>query len=458
MQAKLLVIGDNSILLKSMCVRQSDVEISLARKSWDEFCPEELRVSDAQLILVNAWESAEKARVLFEWLRKTPISIPMLAVLPQTTDPGLWDAASKRIDDFVLWPTREEEIILRLTRLLRPEPMNQIQRALSSEMALRQLVGAHPSFLRVVEQTRLYASSSAPVLITGETGTGKEMFAHAIHSLSIRKDGPFIPVDCAGFPEQLAENELYGHKKGAFTSAQNDEKGLVAMAEGGTLFLDEIDSLSLTSQPKLLRLLQEGTYRPLGSNHFVRADVRVIAATNQRIEELVRQRQFRHDLYFRLNVLRLGLPPLRERVDDVLMLARHFLAKECAAAKSDGKLLSAAALRKLESYDWPGNVRELMNTVQRAFVSSQGSQILAHHISLGDDTAGSDACSYAGKSFRSAKQQAVEQFEQAYVEELLRRHEGNITRAAQEARKERRAFGRLVKKYDLGSEMVDRIC
>src|SRR5262249_54573809 len=273
--------------------------------------------------------------------------------------------------------------------------------ALEDELAISQVVGDHPSFRRAVHQVRLFAPSEASVLITGETGTGKELFAHAIHTVSRVRGGPFIPVDCGALPENLAENELFGHRRGAFTDAYADQKGLAAMAEGGTLFLDEIDSLSSGNQAKLLRFLQERTYRALGSDRFSKAKVRVIAATNRDIEEAVRSKQFRSDLYFRLSVLRLNLPSLRQRQGDVLLLAEHFLENECEGKR---KALSAAASRKLESHNWPGNVRELFNVIQRAVVSSTGRLIRPEDIIL--DGENTERCEMAvpSGSLKSAKQ------------------------------------------------------
>jgi DNA-binding NtrC family response regulator len=246
----------------------------------------------------------------------------------------------------------------------------------------------------------------------------------------------------------LAENEIFGHVRGAFTDAHADQKGLAGMAEGGTLFLDEIDALSLAAQAKLLRFLEDGAYRALGADRFTRANVRVIAATNRDLESCMREKQFRSDLYFRLNVLQLRLPPLRERRGDIGLLARHFLESCCAAGGAHRKSFSPATLRILEMYSWPGNVRELYNVVQRAVVFCSGTQILPSHISLATPA---QASSHRVSSFRHARKEAIESFEQHYVREMLRKHRGNVTRAAFEAGKDRRAFGRLVKKY-----VVDR--
>src|SRR5258706_1620353 len=340
---------------------------------------------------------------------------------------------------------------MRVIRLLGMQALAEegIENKLRKDLGLNQLVGCHPAFLHAVQQALLFAASEAPLLITGETGTGKELFAHAIHSLGRRRDGPFIPLDCGTLPEHLAKNELFGHRRGAYTDAHADQKGLAAMADGGTLFLDEIDALSPASQSKILRFLQECTYRALGSDRIARADIRIIAATNRPIEEAVRQRQFRNDLYFRINVLRLTLPPLRERRSDISILAQHFLEAECSDG-SEPRILSVPAARRLETYSWPGNVRELRNNLQRAVVCCRGRQILPAHISLEAEAERQEAAGTVSVSFRSAKQLAIEKFEQSYIEKLLLRFQGNITQAAREAGKERRAFGRLVKKYGIG--------
>jgi DNA-binding NtrC family response regulator len=421
------------------------------RTTWNLFRAETLLGCSAQLVLASATPVTEAVVFFFSWLRKNRIQVPIIAILPESTDRQFLRTVSDVADDFLFCPLRDEELHQRVERILEPQytTSEQVSQLLESEMALKCLAGQHPAFLKAVEQVTRFAASEAPVLITGETGTGKELFAHAIHSLAGRRDGPFIPLDCGTLPEHLAENELFGHRRGAFTDAHADQKGLAGMAHGGTLFLDEVDALSLVNQAKLLRFLQEGTYRSLGADRFSTADVRVIAATNRSIEECVQQRQFRRDLYFRMNVLRLHLPPLRERQGDVSLLAARFLKEECDAAKCNQKFFSKLALRKLEHYDWPGNVRELLNTVQRAFVSCSGSQIMPHHISFSTDISGSRGLITSPDAFRLAKQQAIERFERAYVEELMSRHHGNVTQAAVEAGKERRAFGRLVKKYGL---------
>lgn len=319
---------------------------------------------------------------------------------------------------------------------------------LTREMGLAQLVGDDPAFLQVLDLVPRVARREGTVLITGETGTGKELCARAIHCLSRRCNLPFIPVDCGALPDSLIENELFGHARGAYTGAHSRQKGLLALAEGGTLFLDEIDSLSLPAQAKLLRVLQDRSYRPLGAEQFERADVKVIAATNRDLETCVRDKAFRADLFYRLNVFRLQMVALRERPGDIPLLARHFLERLARECGTGPRSFSADALQHLCRYAWPGNVRELLNVVERALAFADGPVILPGHLALPLPDLQTDGRAPAGGlSFRQARAQAIAQFERTYITALLERHDGNISRAAREAQKERRAFGRLVKKY-----------
>lgn len=442
------------MVCQSSCVGLIHEPTRCERWMWGDFEPATVFQSKPQLVVACPAPDTDKAAPFFRWLGKNPIAVPLLTILPEFSDQDLLRSVSEVTDDFLFWPPREQELNLRIERILGEHPNSEeLIRSLAGQGRLAQLVGNHPSFLAAVEKVPLFGRSHASVFISGETGTGKELFAHAIHSLGPRQSGPFIPVDCGALPEHLAENELFGHRRGAFTDAHTDQTGLAAMANGGTLFLDEVDALSLPNQAKLLRFLQEGTYRALGADHFARSNARVIAASNRNIEDCVRQGRFRGDLYFRLNVLRLHLPPLRERTADVALLARHFLKTECNS-KTEQKLFSGCAIRKLQSHNWPGNVRELFNTVQRAFLHSPGRQITSAQISFLDGTTTECATSAGNMKFRAAKQQVIEKFERTYLEELLARHQGNVTQAAREAGKERRALGRMAKKYGLGPRMV----
>lgn len=430
--------------------------------AWQQLDLDRLTTSDAPLICVVAVPFDKEAIKFFRWLTKNSLRSAVLAIVPRTIDDKTLESVSASATDFLLWPFHNGELRQRFERILgervREREFESAHRRLMEELGMEKFVGENPTFREAVGAIPLMAKSDLPVLIAGPTGTGKELCARAIHHLSKRRGFPFIALDCGAIPDHLFENELFGHARGAFTDAHADQKGLIGLANGGTLFLDEVDSLSLGAQSKLLRFLQERTYRPLGSDRFVKADVNVIAATNRDIEQSVRERQFRSDLYFRLNVLRVDLPPLSKRRTDISLLARHFLRTHCHHLGA--KLFTSAALRKLEGYDWPGNVRELLNVVQRAAVLSEGAHILPSAISFSagfssseDFPALSDSASELGGpssgDFHRSRSRAIEAFEKRYVEELLHKHRGNVTRAALEAGKDRRAFGRLKKKYSI---------
>jgi DNA-binding NtrC family response regulator len=416
------------------------------RRHWGTFSSHQLIVGDENLLVANAVPWSDEAVKFFQWLHEHPVGIPTLAILPSENS-KLLQVATEVVDDFLLFPVRGEEFGRRVARLIGRQPRVEAASAsLIAELSLQQMVGKDPNFLRVLAEAASFAAGEAPVLLTGETGTGKELCARIIHLMSKRHNGPFIPVECGAVPEHLFENELFGHARGAFTDAHTDQNGLVALAQGGTLFLDEVDGFSLGIQGKILRLVQEKTYRALGSEHFRHTNVRIIAATNCNLEKSVREKQFRQDLFYRLNVLRVHLPPLRERKGDVALLARHFVDEICASAGMPKKVFSPASIRKLEEHDWPGNVRELYNTVQRAAFSAPGTQIASAHIDFSRFQSTVEA---QAEDFRSAKTVAIERFERGYVERLLEKYAGNVTHAAREAGKDRRAFGRLVKKYGL---------
>ena len=308
------------------------------------------------------------------------------------------------------------------------------------------LVGRSAAFTTATAKIPAVAGCDAGVLLLGETGTGKELFARAVHYLSRRRTRPFVPVNCAALPVELVENELFGHERAAYTGANTSEPGLIAEADGGTLFLDEVDSLPLAAQAKLLRFLETKEYRRLGSPQLRRADLRLVAATNCVLDQAMASGRFRRDLYYRLNVVQLLLPPLRDRQEDVPMLARHFLDRY--AREFDRVLTGFAseAMSRLVAYSWPGNVRELENTVQRAAILTEGRDglVAACDIDLHDEPDRPHP-----ESFKAAKRRAVADFERRYVEAALAMCLGNVSRAARTAHKDRRSFWALVKKHGI---------
>lgn len=350
------------------------------------------------------------------------------------------------LDDFLSCPFKEIEFFSRIRRLLRWRDGSCSQAsAVKAKFHLESLVGENGNFLREIEKIPPLAQSEAPVLLLGETGTGKELFSRAIHYLSSRKAKPFIPLNCGALPDHLFENELFGHVKGAFTDASSAEKGLIAEAEGGTLLFDEIDTLSPSAQIKLLRFLQDQEYRPLGSSKSIVANVRVVAATNTDLGERMQKKLFREDLYYRLNVLSLSIPPLRERIEDIPILAAYFLNRY-GSRYHRSLHFSPGAMQKLIIYRWPGNVRELEGVIHRAVILTSSATLQPGDIdlplALGQKIV-------EAPSLHEAKSLAVGQFERTYLTKLLAAHDGNVTRAAKAAGKERRTFQRLLRKYAL---------
>jgi DNA-binding NtrC family response regulator len=309
------------------------------------------------------------------------------------------------------------------------------------------IVGQAPAFLRAIEKLPAIAQSSASVLIGGESGTGKELIARAIHYLSDRAPYAFVAVNCGSFPDSLLESELFGHERGAFTTAYARRDGLIAQADGGTLFLDEVDSLSPKAQVDLLRVLQDKKFRLVGSSTERQSNVRFVAATNAAMEPLLRSGAFRSDLFYRLCVFSIPLPALRERREDIMALAEHLVEKH-RPANGRPCSFSPAAREVMMACDWPGNVRELENAVIRGIYLSTGNVIEVEDLGLAAPA--SQVEGHEGPLlFKDAKRAAVASFEREYLGRLLSQFRGNITNAARAAGKDRRDLGRLLKKHRL---------
>src|SRR6266851_8427899 len=314
------------------------------------------------------------------------------------------------------------------------------------------MIGQSEAFRALLPLIEKCAAYDAPVLIEGETGTGKDLAARAIHYRSARRDRPFVPVNCGGLPDPLIESQLFGHRRGAFTDARRDQLGLVALAHSGTLFLDEVDALTPKAQVTLLRFLQDQQYRPLGGRREERTDTRVIAASNRSLNGMVEAGQFRIDLLYRLNLLQLHLPPLRERKGDVAPLSQHFLEIGSARFGLAVRPFAAETLAWFERYSWPGNIRELEHLVYHGLLLCEGSVIAIappHSLSHSTLDPGTE------HSYRDAKQRAIAEFEHAYLARLIDQAKGNVSVAARIARTERRHLGRLLKKHRLNRTLRD---
>ncbi len=311
-------------------------------------------------------------------------------------------------------------------------------------------IGEATVFLDVLRFIYRVACCEAPVLLQGETGTGKELAASAIHYLSARRDGPFIPVNCGAIPDTLIESELFGHVRGAFTDAKDPRQGVVGQARGGTLFLDELEVISHRGQVALLRFLQDQRYCPIGGALAKKGDVRVISASNTDLEKLAARGEFRQDLFFRLNVLICQLPPLRARGGDVVLLAERFLDRYCRQYHKPAKHFTPQAIAALRMHTWPGNVRELENLIHREVVLTDSPLInLADLQSLEASIGEESRTVLCEKTFQEAKRASIAGFEKAYITEILARTSGNISLAARLCGKDRSRLHKLVRKYGL---------
>ncbi len=414
---------------------------TLARDSWD-------------LGVVTA-RSGPTADVLYGALRKADPQLPVVVVDPRpTVDTAracLQAGAGDYLDIARVETDLEDALVRLLTASRRRAAEEVLRRAVERPYSFDDFLGESPAMQQVYSVIERVAVSSVDVLVTGETGTGKELVARAIHKRSRRSAGPFVPVDCGAIPDALMESELFGHERGAFTGADARRMGLVEFADGGTLFLDEIGEMPLPLQAKLLRVLQERRVRRVGARQENAVDVRVVAATSRNIDQMVERGEFRRDLFYRINVVRIDLPPLRSRGDDVGLLAECFANR---AAQEMGRTvggLSTDVYQILKSYHWPGNVRELQNVVRRAIAMTRSP--VAGLDDLPDEVvaaAGRAAGAEAGAvGFFAQRAEHVARFEKQYLADLLSRHLGDVSAAAREARLPRGTLYRLMKGHGL---------
>jgi len=326
-----------------------------------------------------------------------------------------------------------------------------LRESLSPQVGFDKLIGQSPAMQAVFELVRKAARSEANILIQGESGTGKELVARAIHANSPRASEVFVPVDCAALPEQLLESELFGHERGAFTGADRTKPGMFEVADRGTLLLDEVGELPLGLQAKLLRALQEREIRRVGGTKLLPVDVRLVSATNRDLAESVGKREFREDLFYRVNVIQIALPPLRDRVGDVPLLAYHFLRRYGRNRERPLEGIDADALAVLEAYAWPGNIRELQNVVERACALGDGPTLRLRDLPEHVRGRGRPAPATPGKDLplREARETWLRVFTQEYLTDLLRRHGGNISQAAKTAGVDRKTLHRLLAKFDI---------
>ncbi len=371
-------------------------EFDQARKMLEDY-PVQLVITDLNMPSVNG----------LEFLRYVREHYPQMVTIVITAY-GSIESAVEAIKlgayDYLTKPIIDDELRMSIQRAMKQQALQAenlaLKRQLKQQSQFCEMIGRDRQMQKVFELIEAVAATSTTVLVTGESGTGKTLVAHAIHERSPRREGPFIEVSCGALPENLLESELFGHMKGSFTGAVADKQGRFLAADGGTIFLDEIDSASPALQVKLLRVLQERQFEPVGSNRTMNVNVRVIVATNKNLKRLVEEEKFRQDLYYRINVVDIRLSPLRERVNDIPLLADHFLDKFRTLHQKPVQTISAEAMTALARYRWPGNVRELENAIERAVVLTRGETILPSDLpmELADPQSGDDGVNLADQT------------------------------------------------------------
>jgi DNA-binding NtrC family response regulator len=459
MKRRILIVDDEEIFLVQlkMVLKGMGLEISTARNGADAL--QKLGERNFNIVVTDLKMPGMDGLQLLENIRKSYPHIYVVIVTAYGEIPQVVQAMKLGAYDFIQKPFDINLLELSLKKILQTHALMEenvsLRREVEERYDFHQIVGKNHRMKRVYELITLAAESDTTTLIRGETGTGKELVAKAIHYHSTRKKKPLITVNCAAIPETLLESELFGHEKGAFTGAHNQKIGSFELAQQGTLFLDEIGDCPLSIQGKLLRFLQEKEIRRVGGNRIIKVDARVISATNQNLEECVKQGKFREDLYYRINVLFINLPPLRERLDDIPLLVSHFLKKYGDPRSGGIKNVSPEALNSLFRYHWSGNIRELENTIEKSVLIEKGPTIQRF-----DFSPISEANSFSMQAnpplpldtsvpFREMKKGLIYAWESEYLKAVLSKNRGNITLAAKQAGLNYKTFYEKLVRYGL---------
>ena len=448
--ARILVVDDD----RAMCQLLVDllhedgyrVEVSYDGES----AIEKHRTGRFDLTITDLMMPKMKGIELIQRLREIDGGAPVLLITAFGTIESAVEAMRAGAFHYVTKPFHNEEILIQVKRALEQQRLRNEVRRLRTEVQARErfqnIIGQSAAMQKIFETVAQVSDLAANLLIEGENGTGKEIIARTIHFNSSRASGPFVPVNCAAIPENLLESELFGYVRGAFTDARKDRRGLFQEASGGILFLDEIGEVPLTLQAKLLRVLEDKEVRPLGANQGEKVDTRVLSASNRHLEELVRTGKFRQDLFYRLNVIRIELPPLRERSEDIPLLVNHFIEKFSQDAKRRVEGIQPEALAALKSHDWPGNIRELEHTIERAVLLGDGAEIGLEDLPAPMIARGESAF-IVGQGI--AKQLTLHDLERDYIGKILESTHGNKTEAARILGVDRTTLYRKLEEYKL---------
>ncbi|MGZ8829474.1 MAG: sigma-54-dependent transcriptional regulator [Thermoanaerobaculia bacterium] len=445
--AKILIIDDEQSIRSTLGnILEDEGHRITACESGEEGLATFAR-DEFDLIILDLWLPGMDGMTVLERIRNAG-GAPVIVISGHGNVDTAVRATRLGAFDFLEKPLSLERVLLTVNHALSDRRLRDEVRDLRRHLALEELlIGESEPMKKLDQQIRSAAPSGSRVLITGEHGSGKEIVARTLHRVSLRAEQPFIDVNCAAIPEELIESELFGHKKGSFTGAIEDRKGKFELANGGTLFLDEVGDMSLKTQAKVLRVLQEQTFQRVGAQQTIQVDVRVIAATNKNLESEIASGSFRSDLFYRLNVIPIEVPPLRARGNDIVLLAEHFLRRFAAETRGTKKRLSAGAATKLKAYHWPGNVRELRNVVERLAILLPHETIAPEDIDLG-----SAAAAEAPIPRNLTLKEARDEFEKTYILSRLRELAGNVSRTADALGVERSNLYRKLHAYGIRVE------
>jgi two-component system response regulator GlrR len=445
---KILVVDDDRNLLELVKMRLESADYDVTTALWEEEALEAVKNQVFDLSVVDLQLVHRDGISLMEDLHLVLPEMPVIILTAYGSIESAVEAMKRGAYSYLTKPFEPQDLLLQIERALENRRLTveikRLKGLLEERYDFANIVARSEKMKRVLEMVTQIASTESTVYIHGESGTGKELIAKAIHLASERKDKPFVAINCAALPEPLMESELFGHEKGAFTGAVRSTKGLFTQAHGGTLFLDEIGDMPLSIQAKLLRALQERQFYPVGSEKAVAVDVRVIVATQKDLESHVKQGLFREDLFYRIHVIPIKLPPLRERKEDIPPLVEHFLNRFSQRMKKDVKGFMPQAMQRLMLYEWPGNVRELENTVEYAVAMTQR-DVITEELILQPNGVMSE------EPLRPLKE-AKDAYEKGYLIHLLEICSGNVSKAAKLAGKYRADFYDLLKKHHLKSE------
>ena len=454
MPPSVLIVDDDGAIRELLREYLADEKLQIQEAASAAEAKAAVEAAAPDLILLDMWLPDGDGLDILDGLRGRS-ETPVIAITADSSSSRTIRAMQAGAFDYLVKPLEPEAVRSATRRALEQRRMARDLRAAVLPDGRERIVGSSAAMQAVYKLIGRIAAAQAPVLITGETGTGKELVAETLHQNSPRRGGPMVRVNCAALPESLLESELFGHEKGSFTGAIGLRKGRFELADGGTLFLDEVGELSPSTQKKLLRVLQFGEFERVGGSQTLRTDARVVAATNRDLEAEVAKGGFREDLYYRLNVLRIALPPLRERQDDIPALVAHFLDRYRPAPGQAACKISSAAMRLLLAAPWPGNVRQLENSIQQAVVLSGGQVIVPEHLR---SAAGPGPAAPGGLDLAALVRDAVPlksvlaKVERAMIEEALRQAGGNRSEAARSLHIYRRLLYEKMEEYGLGGE------